>query len=107
MLIEGRALAHTPSNDDVRKIARLSGLKLPAEEFCSVLQKQLKLVEGLSNVDTTGVEPLHRLVKEVDCRLPMGLDDLSDPEAWDPTSLSEVHDGSYYVVKDGLRHAPD
>ena len=49
------------SPEDVRKVARLSRLKLTPEEearFARQLGDVLKYVEMLNEVDTTGVEPL-------------------------------------------------
>lgn len=52
------------SDDDVRHLARLSGLELDDSEVESLaldIEKILDYVEQLNELDTTGVEPTYQL----------------------------------------------
>ncbi|MDI9407884.1 MAG: Asp-tRNA(Asn)/Glu-tRNA(Gln) amidotransferase subunit GatC [Candidatus Pacebacteria bacterium] len=53
------------NQDDVKKVARLARIKLPAEAIPAMITELngiIKFVEQLQEVDTKGVEPMVRVV---------------------------------------------
>jgi aspartyl-tRNA(Asn)/glutamyl-tRNA(Gln) amidotransferase subunit C len=96
-------MALTP--DDVSRIAQLARLELPAGEQASMLAQLndfFGVVERMSAVDTTGVEPLYTplsAVQEVALRLRDDVVTEADQRALNQRSAPAVEDGLYLVPR--------
>jgi len=91
--------------DDVSRIAQLARLELQSAEQAAMLAQLngfFRVVEQMSAVDTTGVEPLHTplsAVQEVTLRLrPDAISETDGREA-NQRSAPSVEDGLYLVPK--------
>lgn len=104
-------LRNPPTWDTVMKLSRLAaldGTELRSHpHVLDDLRSQLRFVEILSLIDTTGVEPLSRLVPVLNA--PINLTAAADEqvsahnfEHWKPTSIAKESQGDFYVVKEGL-----
>jgi aspartyl-tRNA(Asn)/glutamyl-tRNA(Gln) amidotransferase subunit C len=91
--------------DDVRRIAQLARLELaPAEQgaLLGQLNGFFQVVEQMSTVDTTGIEPLYTPLSAVqDVRLRLRDDVVSetDQRAANQRSAPAVEDGLYLVPR--------
>jgi aspartyl-tRNA(Asn)/glutamyl-tRNA(Gln) amidotransferase subunit C len=91
--------------DDVRRIAHLARLKLqPAEEQAMLQQLNgfFAIVEQMSAVETTGVEPLYTplaAVQTAALRLREDVVTETDQRALNQVSAPAVEDGLYLVPK--------
>jgi aspartyl-tRNA(Asn)/glutamyl-tRNA(Gln) amidotransferase subunit C len=91
--------------DDVRRIAHLARLELqPAEEQAMLQQLNgfFAIVEQMSAVETTGVEPLYTplaAVQTAALRLREDVVTESDQRALNQVSAPAVEDGLYLVPK--------
>ncbi len=91
--------------DDVRRIAHLARLELqPAEEQAMLQQLNgfFAIVEQMSAVDTSGVEPLYTPLAAVQTAALRLRDDVvteSDQRAANQLSAPAVEDGLYLVPK--------
>ena len=96
-------MALTPQ--DVSRIAHLARLELSAAEQASLLTQLngfFGIVEQMSAVDTTGVEPLYTplsAVSEVTLRLREDVVTEVDQRALNQRSAPSVEDGLYLVPK--------
>ena len=96
-------MALTPQ--DVSRIAHLARLELSAGEQASLLTQLngfFTIVEQMSAVDTTGVEPLYTplsAVQEVSLRLRDDVVTESDQRALNQRSAPAVEDGLFLVPK--------
>lgn len=83
----------------VRRIARLARIKVTEDEAKSLegeLTQILAWVEQLDEVDTSGVEPMTRVVP---IKLPMRDDVVTDGEiAGDVTANAPMSEDNYFVV---------
>ena len=93
------------TSDDVSRIAHLARLELqPAEQAAMLAQINgfFSIVEQMSAVDTTGVEPLYTplsAVSEVALRLREDLVTEADQRALNQRSAPVVEDGLFLVPK--------
>jgi aspartyl-tRNA(Asn)/glutamyl-tRNA(Gln) amidotransferase subunit C len=93
------------SSDDVSRIAHLARLELqPAEQAAMLAQLNgfFSIVEQMSAVDTSGVEPLYTplsAVSEVALRLREDAVSETDQRALNQRSAPVVEDGLYLVPK--------
>lgn len=93
------------SSDDVSRIAHLARLELqPAEQAAMLAQLNgfFSIVEQMSAVDTSGVEPLYTplsAVSEVALRLREDVVSETDQRALNQRSAAVVEDGLYLVPK--------
>jgi aspartyl-tRNA(Asn)/glutamyl-tRNA(Gln) amidotransferase subunit C len=96
-------MALTP--DDVSRIAHLARLELPADQRGALLTQLngfFAIVEQMSAVDTTGVEPLYTplsAVSEVELRLRDDVVTEGDEREANQRSAPAVQDGLYLVPK--------
>jgi aspartyl-tRNA(Asn)/glutamyl-tRNA(Gln) amidotransferase subunit C len=93
------------TSEDVRRIAHLARLELPEPDVASI-QEQLNafftLVERMSAVDTSGVEPLYTplsAVREVHLRLRDDAVTEADQRERNQRSAPAVEDGLFLVPK--------
>ncbi|MFL6670197.1 MAG: Asp-tRNA(Asn)/Glu-tRNA(Gln) amidotransferase subunit GatC [Burkholderia ambifaria] len=93
------------TSDDVSRIAHLARLELqPAEQAAMLAQINgfFSIVEQMSAVDTTGIEPLYTplsAVAEVALRLRDDVVTEADQRALNQRSAPVVEDGLYLVPK--------
>jgi aspartyl-tRNA(Asn)/glutamyl-tRNA(Gln) amidotransferase subunit C len=93
------------SSDDVSRIAHLARLELQAEEQAAMLQQLngfFSIVERMSAVDTSGVEPLYTplsAVQQVSLRLRDDAVTEADQRALNQRSAPAVEDGLFLVPK--------
>ena len=93
------------TSDDVSRIAHLARLELqPAEQAAMLAQINgfFSIVEQMSAVDTTGIEPLYTplsAVSEVALRLRDDVVTEADRRALNQRSAPVVEDGLYLVPK--------
>jgi aspartyl-tRNA(Asn)/glutamyl-tRNA(Gln) amidotransferase subunit C len=91
--------------DDVSRIAQLARLELPAPERAAMLTQLngfFRIVEQMSAVDTSGVEPLYTplsAVQEVTLRL-------RDDTVSEPSDQRDANQRSAPAVEDGLFLVP-
>ena len=96
-------MALTP--DDVSRIAQLARLELPSSEQAAMLTQLngfFRIVEQMSAVDTSGVEPLYTplsAVQEVALRLRDDSVTETDQRAANQQSAPAVEDGLFLVPK--------
>ena len=96
-------MALTP--DDVSRIAQLARLELPSSEQTAMLTQLngfFRIVEQMSAVDTSGVEPLYTplsAVQEVALRLRDDAVTETDQRAANQRSAPSVEDGLFLVPK--------
>ena len=96
-------MALTP--DDVTRIAQLARLELPPSERTAMLAQLngfFRIVEQMSAVDTTGVEPLYTplsAVQEVSLRLREDRVTETDARSVNQRSAPAVEDGLFLVPK--------
>jgi len=96
-------MALTP--DDVSRIAQLARLELPSNERSAMLAQLngfFRVVEQMSAVDTSGVEPLYTplsAVQEVALRLREDQVTEQDDRRANQRSAPAVEDGLYLVPK--------
>lgn len=102
-------LRNPPTWETIVKISRLAALSTPEKHFLDDLKSQLRFIEVLSQVDTSEVKPLSRLIPVRDA--PENLVDAAKVQAagdkfeeWQPTSIASGNRGEYYVVREGLHH---
>lgn len=103
------------SSELITKLIKQSGLMPVAKgsvqetEIIKDLEGQLVFVNHICEVDTTGIEPLIRLGDTAEgARVKLTYEDLAGPikvedVAWKPTELAQEKNGSFYVLKEGLR----
>lgn len=92
-----------PSLEQVKKIARLSAFHIEDPSAAlSDLERQLRFLRALKEVDTEGVEPLARLIAPVQVPFPEDVKEPEDPEVWDPTQRAMKTDGDFFVVDKSL-----
>ncbi len=93
------------TSDDIGRIARLARLELSADEterMRSRLNDFFRIVEAMSAVDTSGVEPLTQPIAAIqDVQLRLRDDIASEPDQRDANQRSApaVPDGLYLVPK--------
>ena len=93
------------TSDDVSRIAHLARLELKADEQAAMLQQLngfFGIVERMSAVDTSGVEPLYTplsAVQEVGLRLRDDVATEGDQRALNQRSAPAVEDGLFLVPK--------
>ena len=93
------------TSDDVRRIAHLARLELRPDEQAAMLQQLngfFGIVERMSAVDTSGVEPLYTplsAVQEVGLRLRDDVATEGDQRALNQRSAPAVEDGLFLVPK--------
>ena len=93
------------TSQDVRRIADLARLELPAAEAEAMLKqlnKFFSIVEQMSAVDTSGVEPLYTplsALQEVALRLREDTVGEADDRARNQCSAPAVEDGLYLVPR--------
>lgn len=93
------------TSDDVSRIAHLARLELQPAEQAAMLQQIngfFSIVEQMSAVDTSGVEPLYTplsAVSDVALRLREDLVTEADQRALNQRSAPLVEDGLYLVPK--------
>ena len=93
------------TSDDIGRIARLARLELSADEterMRSRLNDFFRIVEAMSAVDTSGVEPLTQPIAAIqDVQLRLRDDIASEPDQRDANQRSApaVEDGLYLVPK--------
>jgi len=93
------------SSDDVSRIAHLARLELQPDEQAAMLQQLngfFGIVERMSAVDTTGVEPLYTplsAVQQVSLRLRDDVVTEADQRALNQRSAPAVEDGLFLVPK--------
>jgi aspartyl-tRNA(Asn)/glutamyl-tRNA(Gln) amidotransferase subunit C len=96
-------MALTP--DDVSRIAQLARLELPSSEQAAMLTQLngfFRIVEQMSAVDTSGVEPLYTplsAVQDVALRLRDDVVTETDQRAANQLSAPAVEDGLFLVPK--------
>jgi len=93
------------THEDVRRIADLARLDLSADERDAMLEQLggfFRIVEQMSAVDTSGVEPLYTPLAAVQTvALRLREDDVTEPEdrAANQRSAPAVEDGLFLVPK--------
>ena len=93
------------TSQDVRRIAHLARLQLPASEEPALLAQLndfFSIVERMRAVDTSGVEPLYTplsALQQVELRLRDDIVTEFDQRAANQRSAPEVEDGLFLVPK--------
>ena len=93
------------STDDVRRIASLARLELSAAESAEMqdqLNEFFSIVEQMSAVDTSGVEPLHTPLSAIgEVALRLRADAVTEPDARDRNLANAplAEDGLFLVPK--------
>lgn len=106
-LVEHSApLRNPPSEADIALISQLASLERPSSEMIAAFINQLKFVEVLRDVNTSGVEPIARLVDNVHVPDLTNILNITEPAPeignWRPVDLASEKESDYYVVKDYL-----
>lgn len=99
-------LRNPPTEADVARISQLASLERPTPKMMAAFINQLKFVEVLRDVDTSGVEPIARLVDNVSVPDLTNALEITEtaPELgkWRPVDLAAEKESDFYVVKDSL-----